>query len=78
MESIIVHTKNTTELAALKSVLKDMNIEFEKFHTRNHFHNKKTITKIDDKTLEKIQSTVKTKRLIMKKIALITFFNFIN
>lgn len=63
MESIIVHTKNTTELAALKSVLKDMNIEFEKFHTRNHFHNKKTITKINDKTSEKINRQSKPKGL---------------
>lgn len=35
MESLIVHPKNQMELNALKSVLKDMNITFEKFHTRN-------------------------------------------
>ena len=35
MESLIVHPKNQMELNALKGVLKDMNIKFEKFHTRN-------------------------------------------
>lgn len=35
MESVIVYPKNQMELAALKSVLKDMNIKFEKFHARN-------------------------------------------
>lgn len=35
MESLIVHPKNQMELNALKSVLKDMNIKFEKFHTRD-------------------------------------------
>lgn len=35
MESIIVHTKNSMELTALKSVLKEMGIKYEKFHTRN-------------------------------------------
>lgn len=46
MESIIVHTKNAMELTALKTVLKEMNIEFEKFHTRNTFHNKKVVEKV--------------------------------
>ena len=36
MESLIVHPKNQMELNALKSVMKDMGIRFEKFHTRNH------------------------------------------
>ena len=36
MESLIVHPKNQMELNALKSVMKDMGIKFEKFHTRNH------------------------------------------
>lgn len=35
MESLIVHPKNQMELNALKSVLKDMGIRYEKFHTRN-------------------------------------------
>lgn len=35
MESLIVHPKNQMELNALKSVMKDMGIKFEKFHTRN-------------------------------------------
>lgn len=61
MESIIVHTKNAMELTALKSVLKEMNIEFEKFHTRNNFHNQKTIKKINDKKTEKIIRTSKSK-----------------
>ncbi len=36
MESLIVHPKNQMELNALKSVMKDMGIKFEKFHTRTH------------------------------------------
>ena len=36
MESLIVHPKNQMELNTLKSVMKDMGIRFEKFHTRNH------------------------------------------
>ncbi|MCG2792831.1 MAG: hypothetical protein L6262_04690 [Weeksellaceae bacterium] len=63
MESIIVHPKNPMELVALKSVLKDMNIEFEKFHTKNNFHNKKTIQKITDRKEKKIDRTPKPKGL---------------
>jgi len=63
MESIIVHTKNSMELSALKSVLKDMNIEFEKFHTKNTFHNQKTIKKVIDKKNEKIGKPHKPKGL---------------
>ncbi len=36
MESLIVHPKNQMELNALKDVMKDMGIKYEKFHTRNH------------------------------------------
>lgn len=36
MESLVVHPKNQMELNALKSVMKDMGIKYEKFHTRNH------------------------------------------
>ncbi len=61
MESIIVHTKNSMELTALKSVLKEMNIEFEKFHTKNNFHNQKTIKKINDKKADKIFKSSKPK-----------------
>jgi len=35
MESLVVHPKNQMELNALKSVMKDMGIRYEKFHTRN-------------------------------------------
>jgi predicted nucleic acid-binding Zn-ribbon protein len=42
------------ELTALKSVLKDMGIEFEKFHTRNQFHNQKTVQKINDRKEKKL------------------------
>lgn len=63
MESIIVHTKNSMELTALKSVLKDMNIEFEKFHTKNNFHNNKTVQKINDRKDKKITRTPKPKGL---------------
>jgi arginyl-tRNA synthetase len=63
MESIIVHTKNAMELSALKSVLKEMNIKFEKFHTKNTHHNNKTIQKIVDKKNEKITRPSKPKGL---------------
>lgn len=36
MESLIVHPKNQMETTALKKVLKEMGIRFEKFHTRTH------------------------------------------
>ena len=35
METLIVHPKNQMELNALKDVMKDMGIRYEKFHTRN-------------------------------------------
>ena len=63
MEAIIVHPKSAMELTALKSVLKDMNIEFEKFHTKNNFHNIKTIQKITDRKDKKITRTPKPKGL---------------
>ncbi len=34
MESLIVHPKNQMELNALKSVMKEMGIKYEKFHNR--------------------------------------------
>ena len=40
MESLIVHPKNQMELNALKTVLKDMGIRYEKFHTLNRFSSK--------------------------------------
>ena len=46
MESLIVHPKNQMELNALKSVMKDMGIKFEKFHTRNH----NSASKLEDTT----------------------------
>lgn len=63
MESIIVHPKNSMELTALKSVLKEMGIEFEKFHTRNQFHNQKTIQKISGRKDKKITKNQKPKGL---------------
>ena len=63
MESIIVHPKNSMELTALKSVLKEMGIEFEKFHTRNQFHNQKTVQKINDRKEKKINKNQKPKGL---------------
>ncbi|UQB67656.1 DUF2683 family protein [Epilithonimonas zeae] len=63
MESIIVHPKNSMELTALKSVLKDMGIEFEKFHTKNNFHNQKTIQKISERKEKKITRNQKPKGL---------------
>lgn len=49
MESLIVHPKNQMELNALKSVMKDMGIRYEKFHTRNT----KTSPKPEHKTAPK-------------------------
>lgn len=49
MESIIVHPKNPMELSALKSVLKDMNIRYERAQTKNMFHTEKVAKKIFDK-----------------------------
>jgi hypothetical protein len=49
MESIIVHPKNPMELSALKSVLKDMNIRYERTQTKNTFHTEKVAKKIFDK-----------------------------
>ena len=60
MESIIVHTKNAMELKAVKTVLKDMNKEFEKFH-KNTFHNQKTVKKMQDKKDEKIVKKTRPK-----------------
>lgn len=49
MESLIVHPKNQMELNALKSVMKDMGIRYEKFHTRNA----KTSPKFETKSAPK-------------------------
>ncbi|AKK72296.1 hypothetical protein OK18_06320 [Chryseobacterium gallinarum] len=48
MESIIVHPKNSMELNALKSVLKEMNIKFEKAHAKSSFNGQKVIKKASD------------------------------
>lgn len=48
MESIIVHPKNAMELSALKSVLKEMNIKFEKAHVKSAFNGQKLIKKASD------------------------------
>ncbi len=63
MESIIVHTKNSMELAALKSVLKEMNIKFEKFHTKNTFSAPKSTKKNSNSKDSKITKTLKPKGL---------------
>ena len=62
MESIIVHPKNQMELNALKAVLKEMNIKYEKFHTRNAKANpfeKKTITKQAPKSAKNLKENPK-------------------
>ncbi|AZA78330.1 hypothetical protein EG347_12825 [Chryseobacterium sp. G0186] len=48
MESIIVHPKNAMELSALKGVLKEMNIKFEKAHVKSSFNGQKVIKKASD------------------------------
>jgi hypothetical protein len=52
MESLIVHPKNQMELNALKSVMKDMGIKFEKFHTRNHNSSEKFEPRSPNKTVK--------------------------
>lgn len=49
MESLIVHLKNQMELNALKSVMKEMGIKYEKFHTRNNKTNPFVEKKISSK-----------------------------
>ena len=48
MESIIVHPKNPMELSALKSVLKEMNIKFEKAHVKSSYNGQKVVKKASD------------------------------
>lgn len=60
MESLIVHCKNQMELNALKSVMKDMGIKYEKFHTRNA----KTNPNFDEK---KPSKTAKSPRIYKDK-----------
>ncbi|AYZ14107.1 DUF2683 family protein [Chryseobacterium arthrosphaerae] len=48
MESIIVHPKNSMELSALKSVLKEMNIKFEKAHVKSSYNGQKVVKKASD------------------------------
>lgn len=48
MESIIVHPKNAMELSALKGVLKEMNIKFEKAHVKSSYNGQKVIKKASD------------------------------
>lgn len=64
MESLIVHPKNQMELNALKSVMKDMGIRYEKFHTRNTKSPQKseprTPVKKDQKTTRQFKDKPKT------------------
>ena len=48
MESIIVHPKNPMELSALKNVLKEMNIKFERAHVKSSFNGQKVVKKASD------------------------------
>ena len=61
MESIIVHPKNSMELSALKSVLKEMNIKFEKAHVKSSFNGQKVIKKASDNKNEKAAKPSKPK-----------------
>ncbi len=62
MEALIVHPKNQMELNALKDVMKDMGIRYEKFHTRNTktqpFLTKNVVKK--DKTVRNFKDKPKT------------------
>lgn len=59
MESIIVHPKNPMELSALKNVLKEMNIKFEKAHVKSSFNGQKVIKKASDNKIVKPASKPK-------------------
>lgn len=59
MESIIVYPKNSMEMTALKRVLKDMNINFEKNNHKNTSKSPKTEKKIFEKKFEKSVKNVK-------------------
>ncbi|MDP2452728.1 MULTISPECIES: DUF2683 family protein [unclassified Kaistella] len=61
MESLIVHPKNQMELNALKSVMKDMGIRYEKFHTRNHNTAPKSEPRTSSNKAEKPARTFKDK-----------------
>ncbi|MGB4448741.1 MAG: DUF2683 family protein [Cloacibacterium sp.] len=61
MESLIVHLKNQMELNALKSVLKEMGIKYEKFHTRNNKTNPFVEKKISAKKAVKATKNFKEK-----------------
>ncbi len=61
MESLIVHLKNQMELNALKSVMKEMGIKYEKFHTRNNKTHPFVEKKISDKKSVKATKTFKEK-----------------
>ncbi len=61
MESLIVHLKNQMELNALKSVMKEMGIKYEKFHTRNNKTNPFVEKKISAKKAVKAIKNSKEK-----------------
>ena len=61
MESLIVHLKNQMELNALKSVMKEMGIKYEKFHTRNNKTNPFVEKKISAKKAVKATKHFKEK-----------------
>ena len=64
MQALIVHPKNQMELNALKSVMKDMGIRYEKFHTRGaktqNFEPRTTPVK-KDKPLKTFKDKPKTR-----------------
>ena len=61
MESLIVHLKNQMELNALKSVMKEMGIKYEKFHNRNNKTNLFVQKKISAKKAVKAIKNFKEK-----------------
>lgn len=60
MESIIVYPKNSMEMNALKSVLRDMNIKFERYHTKNAKTQEKIYVKKIDKATKPQKNSPKT------------------
>ena len=64
MEALSVHPKNQMEPNALKSVMKDMGIRYEKFHTRGaktQNFEPRTKTEKKDKPLKTFKDKPKTR-----------------
>ncbi len=61
------------ELSALKSVLKEMNIKFEKAHVKSSFNGQKVIKKASDQKLQSREQNLQNLKENNEKILAITF-----